>query len=145
VPHRSRKVSQGFLRPTFGPIDLLEILGQGFPVLLPRFVERSPHGVQDTKLPICLRKDLFDRLLQPEKVISDEDAYPLDPAPPEVLKHLFPIPGAFPFRTKEPKPEDLPSSIGLDPESHVHWFLRRFSSTNGEEGPIQKHRVLLLA
>jgi hypothetical protein len=77
-------------------------------------------------LPICFGKDLFDRLLQPGKIIGNEDPYPLNPAPPEVLKNLFPIPGAFPFRTKEPKPEDLPSSIGL------HGFLRRFSSTHRE-------------
>jgi hypothetical protein len=70
--------------------------------------------------------------------------HPWDPALLEVLENLFPIPGTSPFRAEQPKPENLPSSIGLDPESHVHGFLGRFPSTNREKGPIQKHRVVLL-
>jgi len=65
VPPPFSQVSQGFLRllPALDPIDLLEILGQRFPVLLPHFVERSPHRVQDTKLPIRVREDFLDRFL----------------------------------------------------------------------------------
>jgi hypothetical protein len=36
-------------------------------------------------------------------------------ASPEVLEDLLLTPGTLPFCTKEPKPEDLPSLIGLDP------------------------------
>jgi len=69
----------------------------------------------------------------------------LNPAPLEVLEDFFPIPGAFLFCAKELKPEALPSPIGFDPESNVDRFLGRFPSTDGKEGPIQKHRVVLLA
>jgi len=69
----------------------------------------------------------------------------LDPAPLEILEHLLLTPGTFSFRTEEPKPEDLPSLIGLDPQSHVHRFLGGFPSTNGKKCPIQKHRIVLRA
>jgi len=66
-------------------------------------------------MPICLGKDLFDRLLQPGKVIIDEDPHPLDPAPLKVLENLFPIPGAFPSCAEEQNPMISLRPSGLIP------------------------------
>ena len=71
-----------------------------------------------------------------------EDAYPLNPTP---LEDLLLTPDTLPFCAKESKPEDLPSSIGFDPQGHVHRLLGRFSSVDGKEGPIEKHRAVPFA
>ena len=48
-----------------------------------------------------------------------------------------------PFRAKQPKPESLPAPVGLDPQGDIRRFLGGFPSADGEESPVQEHRVVL--
>jgi hypothetical protein len=63
----------------------------------------------------------------------------------KLLEDLFPTPGAFLFHAEEPKPEDLPSSTGLDAQGNAHGRLGRSSLADEEKGLIAKHYVIFFA
>lgn len=139
------ELRQGFpgLGFRLGPIYLPEVLSQGRSVLPADLTQGLPHRMEHTEWPVR-RKELPDSLLQARKVVGDQDPNPSDSPPPEVLKNLLPIAGAFPFGPKHPEAQDSPTPIWPDAQRQAYRLLSRCALSNRKESPIQKHGVILL-
>ena len=150
MPHRSRRFRKGFLclLLAISPIDILLRASASASRSVFRTLFSASHTAFETQSCQSASGKIF--LIASSNSGRSSVIKIRTLRTPHSLRSLgfgnfLPILGAFLFRTKKSKPEDLLAPVGLNPESHVRRFLSSFSSMKRKKGSVQKHHVVLLA